>query len=1572
MSGAIVSLLWPKNLSVLCGFVQRHPGTTVLAPKELAGHEMREAVAAAGGRVEDIEALLAQQAGSGWQRDAIARQEALARAMQDPGWQGACAADWLAVHDLTECIAAEAGEQLPALLAWVTALRLCASHYAIRLLIVNEDLMPRARVAIAWAKRQGIPTLHLSHSLLLGEPYTVHAHCYADAMAVFGERGLEGYRDYDVAVDRMRITGNPGWDSYAQRRQVRTAIRAEVIREHGLASQLPIVVFGTTWAANLTSLGDESLYGKSLSAFLAACRTLLEEGVALQPVVKDRQQNSSFGRQRVQELSAKMGLAPGVVGYFDDDASQWVLAADVVVSVDSNLSVEAMLAGVPAINLLNEFGLLIGPTFDAESGVVEVAAEGLAAALRALLIDAEFRQRRLAEMRAAAPRYNVGVDGQATARVVALMEELALPEVDGRYPWQRLLDVEQADASQYHAWAQSHLFELFKHPPRRLLDIGCGAGGTGHAAKQAYPECTVFGIEVNRAAAEAAAAKLDHVATGRFEDIDLEAFGIAPGSIDTVIVADVLEHMYDPWHVMLRLRPYLTPDAQVIASIPNIRNLVAMSELAKGNWRYEPWGLLDITHVRFFTPREVRRFFHETGYRVTQTRFNLDSRLADFFSRHRHQEVQDVEFDRLVLKNVSQEELGELCSLQVHLRAEPGAQTEEEFSAAAAPAGASDYTLWRAARALQARETDLWEQRLTAWPAHPRVMLAVTVADAGNEAISRTLASVTGQLYHNVGITLVGATSPPEGWSDSENLRWRGGEDLLATLNASLLEQDADWLAVLDAGDELAPHALLFMLEAAHANPAWKMIYSDEDTIAANGGHLRPNFKPDFNTDLLRSYPYVGGLLLVAKDTFAELGGLAAAMLGIEDHDLALRGLERVGAAGIGHVAEVLYSRAEGGGHARRPMTELIEAGRSALASHLGRLGIAARIEPGLLPLSLRPVYEHAATPLVSVIMAVREGLGEVQRNVETLLGKTRYANIELLVLDANSRDAELSEYIGALESLGDGRLKAFRLDQDASLAAYRNLIAEQARGDYLLFLDADATALKDDWLDALMAHAQRPDIGAVGPRLLNGDGSVRSGALIAGLADGAGGGIGPAFAGLRLDDPGYFGRAKVEQNVAAIASAALLTRRSDFVAAQGFDATLAGEAAAADYCLRLSGLGLRVLWTPHVSLLSSGAAEGIAWGGEGGGDLQANWLSQLGADPAYNRNLKLTAGAAFAIEPRTTLNWDPLPWRPLPRILAHPADNMGCGQYRMFAPLHGLVEAGHVQGWTDFAVYEPVELAHLELDTLVFQRQIFDEQIEFVRKHQRYSRALRVFELDDLLVQLPGRSAHQGNMPKDVADRLRRVVPLCDRFVVSTEPLAEAYRGINDDIRVVPNFLERWRWQDLPQQRRHGKRPRVGWVGGAGHSGDLEMLSDVVLELAGEVDWVFMGMCPDALRIHVREFHQGVPFAQYPKKMAALGLDLALAPLEVNAFNEAKSNLRVLEYGILGFPVICSDIYPYQGDFPVTRVRNRSTDWINAIREQVADRDECARRGEALRQHILEHWMLEDHLDLWLGAWLR
>ena len=246
----------------------------------------------------------------------------------------------------------------------------------------------------------------------------------------------------------------------------------------------------------------------------------------------------------------------------------------------------------------------------------------------------------------------------------------AQPTAEPQYVWQTCLNIEDAPATPYQQHFNPQMLDVLAHPPRVLLDVGCSSGILGHYVKGLHPACRTIGIEPNRATAELAAQNLDQVLCGKFEDFTLEKEGIALGSVDTVVMADVLEHMYDPWHVMVNLKPYLSPDAQVILSIPNTRHLGLMQGLLdRGMWTYAEKGLLDITHIRFFTLKEIANFLSQTGYRMEFVNHFLDAGLATFYEQNKSNPDINIRLGRVALEKVTPKELAELCTWQFFIRA---------------------------------------------------------------------------------------------------------------------------------------------------------------------------------------------------------------------------------------------------------------------------------------------------------------------------------------------------------------------------------------------------------------------------------------------------------------------------------------------------------------------------------------------------------------------------------------------------------------------------------------------------------------------------------------------------------------------------------------------------------------------------------------------------------------------------------------------------------------------------------------------------------------------------------------
>ncbi|ONF45082.1 glycosyl transferase [Marinobacter lutaoensis] len=799
-----------------------------------------------------------------------------------------------------------------------------------------------------------------------------------------------------------------------------------------------------------------------------------------------------------------------------------------------------------------------------------------------------------------------------------------------------------------------------------------------------------------------------------------------------------------------------------------------------------------------------------------------------------------------------------------------------------------------------------------------------------------------------------------------------GGE--AAALNRIAGERQGSWLMLADSWDEITPQGMMTLSrELAGAPDSCVAVYGD--SLVRDGGHIGGGaFRPDFNLDMLISNP--GAMArnwLFRSSAVVALSGFDETLGTAFELDLILRVLEAGGFGAIGHVAEPLLI-SEPGRPVRNPEEE-----RRVLLAHLARRGYDADVEANPALGTYRVRYRHTGAPLVSIIIPTKDQLPLLQTCVESLLEKTRYRNFEILIVDNNSETAEAQAWLEGMAQLPVDYIRVLRYREPFNYSAINNFAAAQARGEYLLLLNNDTGVLRADWLDEMLNHAQRPEVGIVGAKLLFPSGRVQHGGVVLGLR-------GPAehaFIDEELQAPGYMNRLQVDQNYTAVTAACLMVRASVYQQVGGLDEQTFGVSYNdIDFCLRVREAGYLTVWTPHALMMHVANASQNTVDKTALEQKQARfareqdamyqrWLPLLANDPAYNRNLTLV-GRGFEVEQRIDLTWQPLAGGPRPVALCYPADPWGCGHYRIMKPFEAMKATGELEGLLAHERLTLPELARLNPDVVVVQRQLLDEQIEDMRRIKTLAGKAIVYELDDYLPNLPMKSAYRDTMPRDILKSMRRAMRWVDRFVVSTGPLAEALAGIHPDIRVVENRLPVDWWRGLSSRRRRGHKPRVGWAGGMGHTGDLELIADVVRDLAGEVEWVFFGMCPDALKPYVHERHEGVEIQRYPSKLASLDLDLALAPLEDNLFNRCKSNLRLLEYGACGFPVVCSDVEPYRASgLPVTLVRNRYKEWMDAIRDHLSDPDARERQGDRLKQAVLEDWMLEgDAVRAWREAW--
>jgi SAM-dependent methyltransferase len=186
------------------------------------------------------------------------------------------------------------------------------------------------------------------------------------------------------------------------------------------------------------------------------------------------------------------------------------------------------------------------------------------------------------------------------------------------------IDKETRKRFRGYSGARPDVMRLISAPPRRVLDVGCGAGMTAALITEKYPGAVVIGIEPDIALANLARARMSAVIDGRVDDPSVQAQLKQDGSFDLIICADVLEHLAEPAEVLMRMTAMLTEGGHLITSIPNIRHVSTFVSLGLlGTWPARSRGIHDRTHLRFFARGDILALGRSAGLRLVRERRNL-------------------------------------------------------------------------------------------------------------------------------------------------------------------------------------------------------------------------------------------------------------------------------------------------------------------------------------------------------------------------------------------------------------------------------------------------------------------------------------------------------------------------------------------------------------------------------------------------------------------------------------------------------------------------------------------------------------------------------------------------------------------------------------------------------------------------------------------------------------------------------------------------------------------------------------------------------------------------------------
>ena len=524
-------------------------------------------------------------------------------------------------------------------------------------------------------------------------------------------------------------------------------------------------------------------------------------------------------------------------------------------------------------------------------------------------------------------------------------------------------------------------------------------------------------------------------------------------------------------------------------------------------------------------------------------------------------------------------------------------------------------------------------QEASAFRYSPLISIVMPVPDGSAELLERALDSVLGQVYADWELLVGGDASAGEPTktvlSRYELLDGRvkvayprpdGG--IAGLVGVALPLISGEFVCVLGGEDELAPDALLEVVRLLQEHPRTDVVYSDEDDIDDVGVRSRPRFKPGWSPDLLLSDDYVSRLSVYRKSLVEEVGGFGEGFDDHEGYDLILRVAERTD--GIRHVPRVLYHRRTAASGPQSPADGGRTGARRALSEALRRRGIEGSVEDGLLPGHLRAKMKVGGRPRVSLIVPTRDNVSLLMNCVESVERHTTYSNYEILIVDNDSADPETVEYLGSTPH----RVVPFR--EPFNYSRINNFAVSQAAGDYVVLLNDDTEVISGGWLEAMLEHAQRPEVGAVGAKLVYPDGRIQH----AGVLVGVGGVWTPGVAThahqfYPSTSEGHLGSVARVTNYSAVTAACMMLRKAVFEEVDGLDEeNLKVSFNDVDLCLRLRERGYSIVYTPYAELYHH---ESVSRGYKGDPSevlyMRRYWGETLDGEPFYNRHFSRGGG---------------------------------------------------------------------------------------------------------------------------------------------------------------------------------------------------------------------------------------------------------------------------------------------------------------------------------------------------------
>jgi glycosyltransferase involved in cell wall biosynthesis len=326
-------------------------------------------------------------------------------------------------------------------------------------------------------------------------------------------------------------------------------------------------------------------------------------------------------------------------------------------------------------------------------------------------------------------------------------------------------------------------------------------------------------------------------------------------------------------------------------------------------------------------------------------------------------------------------------------------------------------------------------------------------------------------------------------------------------------------------------------------------------------------------------------------------------------------------------------------------------------------------------------------------------------------------------------------------------------------------------------------------------------------------------------------------------------------------------------------------------------------------------------------------------------------------------------------RVMALP-NSSGASVWRLIDPFKYLNSKGYT---AEISKGGFIEESLKSFDIVVLQSIVDKDCIATLRAWQQTRGLKIVCDVDDYGELNPDNPFKKDHEVTDAAFVIGKTLEIADMITTTTPYLAKKLEKINPNVTILPNYMDLHRWEK-DSRINNLQTINIGWVGSITHMKDLEIIIEPLSKLMRRYPIKFLTMgdtriknlFEEDLQRHI-EVSLGVPFEYYPQKLAGMGIDIGLAPLDDNSFNKCKSNIKCLEYGINSIPCVTSDTEPYKsiGKLEVGVFNAKSSgDWYDTLEYLIKNETDRLTYGKDLHNHVKNEYNLEVHICKWIKAY--